>query len=340
MSITKGIVPKDFKKPKVIPIYKKDNDELYSNYRPVSILPNCFSKILERIVFNKCLSFIEKYEILNDCQFGFRTGYSTEMAITDLVDKVYKAVDQNETTLGIYLDLSKVFDTINHDILLYKLEHYGFRGISLEWFKSYLSDRTQYVHYISYKSCTKNVTCGVPEGLILGPLVFILYANDIINTSTILNFVLFADDTTILYSHKDLANKIGMINNELQKVTDWFKANRLSINVDKTNFMIMGTPQKTFKFKNDISVLLDGRCLSRVNKTKFLGVIDVNLSFKYHVEANSKTISRNIGILNKLKYFVLKRILKCIYCSIILHFPFLWYFGVGIYSYNLFGKIA
>ena len=223
------------------------------------------------------------------------------MAITDLVDKVYKAVDQNETTLDIYLDLSKAFDTINHDILLYKLEHYGFRGISLEWFKSYLSDRTQYVYYNSCKSCIKKVTCGVPQGSILGPLLFILYVNDIINTSTILNFVLFADDTTILYSHKDLVNKIGMINNELEKVTDWFKANKLSINVDKTNFMIMGTPQKTLKFKNDISVLLDGRCLSRVNKTKFLGVIiDENLSFKYHVEAISNTISRNIGILNKL----------------------------------------
>ena len=121
-----------------------------------------------------------------------------------------------------------------------------------------------------------------------------------------------------------------MINNELQKVTDWFKANKLSINIDKTNFMIMGTPQKTFKFKNDVSVLLDGRCLSRVNKTKFLGVIiDENLSFKYHVEAISNTISRNIGILNKLKYFVPKRILKCIYCSIILPF-----FSYGILAWG------
>ena len=121
------------------------------------------------------------------------------MAITNLTERVYKAVDQNETTLGIYLDLSKAFDTINHDILLYKLEHYGFRGISLEWFKSYLSDRMQYVYYNSYKSCIKNVTCGVPQGSILGPLLFILYVNDIINTSIILKFVLFADDTTILY---------------------------------------------------------------------------------------------------------------------------------------------
>ena len=147
------------------------------------------------------------------------------------------------------------------------------------------------------------------------------------NTSTILKYVLFAEDTTILYSYKDLPNKIkiGIISYKLQKVTDWFRANKLSINVDKTNFMIMGTPQikekkkKTFKFKNDISFLLDNRCLSRVNKTKFVCVItDENLSFKYLVEAISNTISRNIGFLNKLKYFVPKRILQCIYCSIIL----------------------
>ena len=148
---------------------------------------------------------------------------------------------------------------------------------------------------------------------------FVCY--DIINTSTILNFVLSADDTTVLYSHKDLANKIVMINNELQKVTDWFKANKLSINVDKTNFMIW-VHHRNIQIL--INILLDGRCLSRVNKTNFLGVIiDENLPFKYHVAAISNTISRNIDILNKLKHVVPKRILRCIYCSIIL--PFLSY---------------
>ena len=129
----------------------------------------------------------------------------------------------------------------------------------MEWLKSYLGDRTQYVEFNGCKSNVKNIACGVPQGSILGPLLFILYINDIVNTSPILKFVLFADDTTILYSHNDLANKIQMVNNELQKVTDWFKTNKLSINADKTNYMIMGTPQKTFKFKSDISVLLGGR---------------------------------------------------------------------------------
>jgi len=249
LSILEGIVPRDLKLAKVIPIYKKDGDDLFSNYRPVSILP-CFSKILERLVFNRCLSFIKKFNILNNRQFGFRAGYSTEMAITDLVDKIYNAVENNETTLSVYLDLSKAFDTINHNILLHKLECYGFRGITLEWFKNYLSDRAQYVYYNECKSNVKNITCGVPQGSILGPLLFILYVNDIVHTSSILKFVLFADDTTILYSHKNLPDKIEMINTELLKVTNWFKANKLSINVTKTNFMIMGTPQKKHSIFN------------------------------------------------------------------------------------------
>jgi hypothetical protein len=323
LSISNGIVPTDLKLAKVVPIYKKGDPELYSNYRPVSMLP-CFSKILERLVFNRCLSFIDKYKILNDRQFGFRKGYSTEMAIIDLVDKIYNAVDLNETTLSIYLDLSKAFDTINHDILLYKLEHYGFRGITLKWFNNYLSDRQQYVHYNLCKSDVKGMTCGVPQGSILGPLLFILYVNDIIYTSSILNFVLFADDTTILYSHKNLADKLNMVNIELQKVTNWFRANKLSINTAKTNYMIMGTPQKTFNFNSDIEVKFDAISLTRVNKTKFLGVIiDENLSFKYHIESVSNNISCNVGIMHKLKHFIPKRILYCIYCSLIL--PYLNY---------------
>jgi hypothetical protein len=317
LSIVNGVVPKDLKLAKVVPIHKKDDTEKYLNYRPVSILP-CFSKILERLIFNRCLSFINSFNILSNKQFGFRPGHSTQMALIDIIDKIHTAVDNNETSMAIFLDLSKAFDTINHNILLYKLEYYGIRGIALEWFKSYLSNRTQYVYYNSCKSNVKDIRSGVPQGSILGPLLFILYVNDIGTTSSLLNFTMYADDTTLLYSDHDLATKIPTINNELQEVSKWFKANKLSINAAKTNYMIMGTPQKTFKFKCKTHIELDGIRLCRVTSTKFLGVIvDENLSFKFHIEAISNTISRNIGILNKLKHFFPKNILLCVYCSLV-----------------------
>ena len=145
-SLKTGVVPEQLKIAKVIPIYKKEDVEVFSNYRPVSVLP-CFSKILERLMFNRCMDYIDKNSILNEKQFGFRTNHSTYMAIIELVDKVVSAVERNESTLGIFLDLSKAFDTIDHDILLYKLEYYGFRGIVLDWFKSYLKNRKQFVRY-------------------------------------------------------------------------------------------------------------------------------------------------------------------------------------------------
>ena len=140
LSLSTGNVPEQLKIAKVIPIYKKENVEIFSNYRLVSVLP-CFSKILERLGFDRCMDYINNYNLLNEKQFGFRAKHSTYMAVIELVDKIANAVERNETTVGIFLDLSKAFDTINHDILLYKVEYYGFRGATLDWFKSYLSNR-------------------------------------------------------------------------------------------------------------------------------------------------------------------------------------------------------
>ena len=170
--------------------------------------------------------------------------------------------------------------------------HMVSRVCPLNWFRSYLSNRTQYVYYNNCKSEKLDVTCGVPQSSILGPLLFILYINDIVNTSNMLQFILFADDTTILFSDKDISSKIDLINTELKEVTNWFKTNKLSVNASKTNFMIMGTTHQTSKPKNNIKVILDNVELSRVNKTKFLGVlIDENLTWKDHIDAISKTMA-------------------------------------------------
>ena len=145
-------------------------------------------------------------------QYGFRQNHSTFMAIQDMYDKISVAMDNHEYCIGIFVDLSKAFDTINHTILLQKLEHYGIRGIALQWFKDYLTNRKQYVSFNNYSSCFKDITCGVPQGSILGPLLFILYVNDIVNCSEVLYFIPFADDTNIFYSCKNSSDLMKIIN--------------------------------------------------------------------------------------------------------------------------------
>ena len=173
LSLSTGVFPNDLKIAKVVSIYKKDNPQNFGNYRPVSVLP-CFSKILERIMYNRCYDFITKTNVLFNKQYGFRNKHSTYMAVLDFVININHAIDNDKYTLAVFMDFSKAFDTIDHNILLSKLYHYGFRGISYDWFASYLSNRKQYVSYQNIKSSNENVICGVPQGSILGPLLFIL----------------------------------------------------------------------------------------------------------------------------------------------------------------------
>jgi len=171
-------------------------------------------------------------------QFGFRCGHSTSMALMSLHEYVTESINNQLIPISVFLDLSKCFDTWNHNILLKKLEHYGVRGIVLDLITNYLQYRTQYVSFNNFCSDLLPITCGVPQGSVLGPLLFLIYINDINRTSSLLKFILFADDTTILFSAKTLFDLITCINCELAKVSEWFKVNKLSLNVTKTNFMI------------------------------------------------------------------------------------------------------
>lgn len=231
-SLESGVFPEKLKLAKVTPIYKSDDKKLLSNYRPISVLP-IFSKILEKLMYVRLEKFIEKHNILCENQFGFREKHSTYMALLDICDQITHQLDSKAFSLGIFIDLSKAFDTIDHNILIAKLENYGVRGIALNWYKSYLTNRKQCVEIDGNTSTLKSITCGVPQGSILGPLLFLIYINDIVHVSPLMKFILFADDTNLLLHDKNLPNLILKANTEIQKISDWLKVNKLSLNIKK-----------------------------------------------------------------------------------------------------------
>lgn len=324
-SLSKGIVPSKLKIAKVTPVFKAGDKHDFNNYRPISILPS-ISKILEKIMYTRLSNFLSKHNILSCNQFGFRSQRSTYMAINDFYSKVTEDLDQKLHSVGIFLDLSKAFDTLNHDILIHKLNNYGIRGLANNWIRDYLSNRKQYVVFNGKSSPPSSISCGVPQGSILGPLLFLLYINDLPLCSKQLHFILFADDTNILFSHKDPKSLEEILNKELLGISNWFKLNKLSLNIKKTNFMIFKNKYNT-KPNLDLKILIDNNNITKVTTTKFLGVlIDDNLSWHSHTTHVSKIISKYNGIIRKIRSFLPEKSVHTLYNTFIL--PYLSYCAI------------
>ena len=237
LSFESGVFPDKMKITKVIPLFKTGENSNFTDYRPVSLLPQ-FSKILEKLFDVRLKKCIDKYQLLSNSQDGFRNNMSISLALVDLVEELSSNIDNKLFTVGVFIDLKKTFDTIDHTNLIRKLEFYGIRGLAGKWVSSYITARLQYVSFDGVNSDVKQVLYGVPQGSILGPKLFILYINDICKISSVLNFILFADDTKIFCSGKDLDSLCRTVSSELNKLSDWFAVNKVSLYIAKTSFMI------------------------------------------------------------------------------------------------------
>ena len=230
-----GVFPSQLKIAKVIPIFKKDDNNIFNNYRPILLLP-VLSKVVEKVICSLINNFFITNNLFYDSQYGFRPGHSTEYAAIEITDRIIAAMDKNNIPLNVYLDLSKAFDTLDHAILLEKLSHYGIRGNPLKLISSYLENRQQFVEFRNSKSSILQISTGVPQGSILGPLLFLIYINDFPSASSYFNFIMYADDTT-LYSNINSPNENNIIrltetkiNTELANINEWLKINKLSLN--------------------------------------------------------------------------------------------------------------
>ena len=317
-SFLSGIFPAKMQHAKVIPLFKKGCPLTVSNYRPISLL-SVFSKISEKLMYKRLYNFLEVRKILYNLQFGFRASHSTNHALISLTESIKNTLDNKRFGCGIFIDLQKAFDTVNHQILLNKLKHYGVRGTALAWFSSYLSNRCQHVSVNGHNSSNLNVTCGVLQGSVLGPLLFLIYINDLPSSSSKLSFYLFADDTNIYFESDNLSKLEKAVNRELKKVKRWLDANKLALNIEKTNFVIFHSPQNSLD--KTVKIKIGKEHVNQAKYVKFLGLLlDENLNWKYHLSELSKKLARTSGIFFKIRHLLPTSVLVSLYYSLFASF--------------------
>ena len=315
MSFALGEYPDQLKIAEVIPVFKNKGDHLLiENYRPISLLSN-INKIFEKLVYSRLYSFLNIHNCIYDLQFGFRSNHSTNHALISLTEKIREALDNGQYACGIFIDLQKAFDTVNHDILISKLSHYGIRGNANKWFRSYLNKRQQFVSINGFPSTMKTMEYGVPQGSVLGPLLFLIYINDLNNAIKFCLTHHFADDTNLLFSATSLKKIQKYVNLDLKSLSKWLKANKIALNENKTEVVIFRDPRK--KSDYELKIKINGKKLTLSRYVKYLGLyIDCHLSWKEQEGHSTTRLSRAKGMLCKIRHFVNQDTLLMIYYGI------------------------
>ena len=298
-SMETGKFPETMKKADVTPLYKSKDEQECTNYRPISLLLT-ISKLLEKVMYTRTYNFLTYTNQFYNSQYGFRQGHSCENAVGELLAEIIKSKQEGLYTISMFLDLSKAFDTLDHDVLIMKLEKYGIRGIAKEWFKDYLSNRrmrtkcvvasTGKMEYSEYQ----NITYGTPQGSCLGPLIFIIFINDPHKQLQHSKSLLFADDTTLYKSHRNLNYLTWCIEEDMNRLSDWFRTNKLTLNLDKTVCILF---QKSHETKQ-IEINIGSQKIKNTTETKFLGIwIDEQLKWNTHIQKLLLKLTRNSNLL-------------------------------------------
>lgn len=312
LSYTEGIFPKALKHVKVIPVFKKGSTELLENYRPISLISS-FSKVIEAVVNNSLLTFLTAHKILQPFQHGFLKGKDVNTALDEFLNIVVSAYDKKHVCMGLFIDFKKAFDCIDHALLLNKLEIYGIRGVALQWFTSYLTDRTHCVDVGGAVSDTVSTNVGVPQGSILGPTLFLIYLNDLAfcidDSDPDVHIINYADDTNVLITGEDEMTTLRKFKDTLMKISHWSVNNKLYINDGKTSALIFS---KHTSVKNKINTELPNLTVS--SWSSMLGlVIDENLTWNLHIDTLCKKLARTNFALNRLAMYCNLEILRCLY---------------------------
>ena len=309
-----GVHPDKLKLAKVIPIYKKGSKTLTSNYRPISLLSN-LNKIFEKLVFSRVYSFIDKNNSIYNLQYGFRPKYSTNHALINITEKIRDALDKGNYACGIFVDFQKAFDTVNHKILIKKLAHYGIRGSLNEWVSSYLSNRYQFVSLLGFESNKSLIKHGVPQGSVLGPLLFLIYINDLHKAIKNSHVFHFADDTNLLNINKSIHVLQIQLNYDLKGLCQWLLANKISLNTAKTELILFRKPLQVIPL--NLKIKINGKKLYPTESIKYLGVhLDEYLDGSSHCTLLLTKLQRANGMIAKSRHFVNFKEIKSIYHSI------------------------